>query len=54
MIVILPTEVSDITKIQCPSCGEKVRSIGLLKGSRVDGLTFKCRKCGKLWRITTT
>lgn len=53
MLSITPAEKTDITRIVCPACGEKVARVGLLKNSRVDGLTFKCRRCGKLWVIKT-
>ena len=50
-VTITPTEKKDITKIVCPSCNERVRFIGLIKESKIDGLTFKCRRCGKLWNV---
>ena len=53
MLKIVPTDVSDITKVVCPHCRERVPRIGIKKNSRIDGLTFRCRKCGKLWEIIT-
>lgn len=57
-ICISPTakrsEKGEITRIICPVCGEKVRSVGLLKDSRVDGLVFRCRGCGEFMSVTTT
>lgn len=53
MYTITPTVESDITKIVCPYCKEKVPRIGLQKESKIQGLTFKCRKCGKLWEVKT-
>lgn len=53
-ITITPADRSDITRIICPGCGDKVRSVGLLKESKVEGLTFRCKRCGKLWSLTTT
>ena len=50
-ITITPTERKDITKLVCPECGERLRSVGLLSGSKIEGLTFKCRRCGKLWNV---
>ena len=53
MIQIKPAEASEITKLVCPHCGEKFPRVGLRKGSRIVGLTFRCRKCGSLWEVTT-
>ncbi len=50
-ITITPTEKQEITKIVCPDCKEKVRQVGLLKESKIQGLTFKCKRCGKLWTV---
>jgi hypothetical protein len=55
MIKITPIErshTSEITRIVCP-CGAKVRRVGLRKGSKVEGLTFCCDKCGKVFEVTT-
>ena len=51
MLEIIPASVSEVTKLVCPHCGEKVSRVGLLKESRVEGLTFKCKKCGMLWEV---
>lgn len=53
MLSITPTEKSDITRIECPCCKEKLPRVGLQKDSKIDGLTFKCRKCGKLFSVKT-
>lgn len=53
MFTITPTVESEITKIVCPHCNTKVPRIGLKKGSKIKGLTFKCRTCGKLFEVTT-
>lgn len=53
MLLIAPTMESEITKIVCPHCNEKVPRFGIKKGSNIQGLTFKCRRCGKLWEVTT-
>ncbi len=45
--------VQQITKIVCPKCNEKVPRVGLLKESRIEGLTFRCKKCGLLWELKT-
>ena len=50
-INITPAEKRDITKIVCPGCGERLRSVGLLRGSKIEGLTFKCKRCEKLWNV---
>ena len=36
---------AEITKIVCPECGERVRGVGLLKNSKIEGLTFRCKRC---------
>ena len=51
MLTITPAEKQEITKIVCPECKEKVRQIGLLKESKIHGLTFKCKRCDKLWAV---
>lgn len=48
---IVETDRSDVVRIACPECGERVRGIGLLRDSTIHGLTFKCKRCGKLWAI---
>lgn len=53
MLNITPAEKSDVTHIVCPHCKEKLTRIGLQKNSKIEGLTFKCRKCGKLWNVKT-
>ena len=53
-LLITPTKPDDITRLVCPQCGEKVRGVGLLKGSSVSGLTFTCKRCRHLWQVTTT
>lgn len=53
MLSITPAAKSDITHIVCPHCKEKLARVGLHKSSKIDGLTFKCRKCGKLWNVKT-
>lgn len=53
MIFITPTEASDITKLVCPHCKEKVPRIGFAKDSKIIGLVFKCKRCGKGWTVTT-
>ena len=52
-IIISPTEKQEITKIVCPDCKEKVKGVGLLKDSKIDGLTFRCRKCGAYKTVKT-
>lgn len=52
-IIMKKTDRKDITKIVCANCGERVKGVGLLKDSRVDGVTFKCSKCKTAWIITT-
>ncbi len=53
MLTITPAEKADITHIVCPYCKERLARVGISKGSKIVGLTFKCRKCGKLWNVKT-
>ena len=50
---IKETDSSDVTRLSCPNCGEKVKYVGLLRSSAILGLTFRCKKCGKLWAVET-
>jgi len=47
-------KTSAITKLVCPHCGEKVQRIALTKESRVEGLSFKCKRCGQYWSVKST
>ena len=53
MISVLPACEQDVTRIVCPVCREKVKGVGLTKGSEVKGLTFRCRRCHRLWELVT-
>lgn len=46
-------KTQDITRLACPQCGEKVQRIVLAKGSKISGLSFKCKRCGNFWNVTT-
>lgn len=48
---IEPTIEQSVTRITCPICKRNVKGIGLLKGSVVDGLTFKCSRCNRFWIV---
>jgi transposase-like protein len=52
-IIIKKSDRKDFTKVVCPACAERVKGVGLLKDSRIDGLTFKCNRCNSTWVITT-
>ena len=51
MLSYTAAEPSSITKLVCPVCKERVPRIGLLSDSRITGLTFKCKKCGRMWQV---
>ena len=53
MFIIVPAKESEVTKLVCPHCHERVQRIGIVKGSKIEGLTFKCRRCGQLWEVKT-
>ena len=48
-----PAKATEFTKLFCPKCNERVQRIVLAKGSKVNGLKFKCKKCGEFWRVTS-
>lgn len=47
------TEKNEITKIVCPECGEKLKGVVLLKDSKIEGLAFRCKKCGTYLTVKT-
>lgn len=53
MLTITPANAAAVTKVVCPACNEKVPRLGILPGSKIEGLTFKCKRCGTLWEIKT-
>lgn len=53
MIEIKPAEPGEVKRIICPTCGVKLPRVGLKKDSKVDGLTFRCGKCGAFHEVTT-
>lgn len=53
-IIIKPTDTKDFTKLKCPACDQRVKGVGLLKDSKVDGVTFICAQCRRTWVIKTT
>lgn len=53
MLKIKETEVENVTRICCPKCKEVLPRVGLRKESRIEGMTFKCRRCGKFYEVKT-
>ena len=53
MLKMTPTQASEVTKLSCPRCNEKVPRVGLRKGSKIEGLAFKCKRCGGFWEVKT-
>ena len=53
MIKITLTKASEVTKLSCPHCKERVPCVAIKKGSKLEGLTFKCKRCGSLWEVKT-
>lgn len=51
MLTITPGKREEVTKIACPGCGERLRGVGIPKGSRIDTLSFICRRCGAPWSV---
>ena len=52
MLKITKTEPTKVSSIHCPECSEKLARVGLLAGSEIKGLTFKCKRCGGLFAVT--
>ena len=51
-ITITPAErTTEVTKILCPQCKERLRSVVLLKDSKVDKLSFTCTRCKNIWNV---
>ncbi len=53
MFNIVEAEEKEVTKLVCPRCKEKLPRVGVEKDSKIKGLTFKCRRCGRLWKVDT-
>jgi predicted RNA-binding Zn-ribbon protein involved in translation (DUF1610 family) len=53
MITLKKTDRKDIVKIKCPDCGERLSNVALFRESKIEGLTFKCKKCATAWEIKT-
>lgn len=51
MVKITKIESTLITPIKCPCCGAKVPRVGLLPESKIEGLSFRCKRCGELWKV---
>jgi uncharacterized Zn finger protein len=51
MLEIIPTEASAVKRIACPQCGEKLPRVGLKRDSHIEGLTFRCGKCGTMLEV---
>lgn len=52
-IVIKRCDRKDFTKIVCPDCGARVKGVGLLKDSKIDGLSIVCDRCKEIWTVKT-
>lgn len=55
MIVVneIPQD-TEVIKPFCPYCKKPLTNIGLKKGSTANGITTKCKRCGRLFEITTS
>ena len=51
MIKIVPAKESEVTRIKCPHCNERVARVCVKKGSKCEGLLFECRRCGMRWEF---
>lgn len=54
MLKVIPAKESEITRLVCPHCKERVPRVGIKKDSRCEGITFRCRRCGMLWEVEAT
>ena len=53
MLIIIPAEACKVTRLKCPECKEKLPLVGIKKDSQIDGLSFTCKRCGRLWETKT-
>lgn len=53
MLEIVPTDATAVRRIACATCHEKLPRVGLKKDSRIEGLTFRCGKCGTFNEVKT-
>lgn len=53
-ILITPAEEQEVTKLICRKCGQRVNGVGLAKNSKIDGLLFRCKRCGERNAVKTT
>lgn len=53
MLEIIPTTATQVTRITCPCCREKIPKVGLKKDSHIDGLTVFCHKCKSYYEVKT-
>lgn len=45
---------TEVTKPFCPYCKKPLTNVGLMRGSKAIGITTVCKRCGRLFEITTT
>ena len=48
---IIPAVAGKVFRLGCPTCGERVKGVGLRAEASPVGLSFKCKRCGRLWEI---
>lgn len=53
MLTITETGAMDMKKLSCPHCHDVLPRVRLSRESRIQGLTFRCRKCGRYWAVTS-
>lgn len=53
MLITVPIlENVKITKVVCPCCKERASRVGLLEGSKINGLVIVCKKCKTQFTVT--
>lgn len=55
--MITVVEISKDTKVKkaiCPHCKKPLYNVGLMEGSKAQGVTTVCKFCGRVYEIKTT
>lgn len=53
MVKITSYETEKLKRLFCPCCHERVPRVGIIEGSKIDGLTFECKKCRRKFLVKT-
>ena len=53
MLKIIEVDTPESTRIHCPKCKDILPYVSLSKDSKVDGLSFVCRRCKRSFKVKT-